>query len=466
MKTLIGFCLWASVMQFAVFAEAGPPKNVLLILTDDMSDALGCYGNKVVKSPNIDALAARGVRFNNANANYPSCNGSRSSLLSGVYPESAKTYFNTDNPRTYLGRDWVMLQEHFDNNGYFTARVGKVAHDTVTSEYRWDLEVEVGPATGTLPPVTNLASGGVGTWAWAATNQRDEETTDGRNARYVAQLLEQHQGEPFFIALGFRKPHTPWVVPQTHFNKYSVSAIKLPFELGEPADDRNDIPSHAVFRSADAPLDEWLRLGSDDERRRAILAAYASYSFVDAGVGIILNELTRLNLWENTVVVFASDHGYHFGEHGGLIAKETVFAESTRIPLIIVAPGKSVRSVASAPVELLDLYPTLAELCELPVPAENEGVSLVPYLDNPATAKTSGPAYSIVRKSAFGRSIRTGLYRYTEWSWGDTLTAAELYNLQADPGEFTNQISNSSYATVLTNLKLKLQEAKSRPLPR
>jgi iduronate 2-sulfatase len=452
-------CVLTSLTHFAISADAAPAKNVLLILADDMSDALGCYGSPTVKSPNIDALAARGVRFNNANANYPVCNASRTSMLSGVYPESARTYYNTDNPRAYLGPDWVMLQEHFDNHGYFTARVGKIAHDTFADEYRWDLDLNNAPVTTPTPASTTVAAGGVGLWTWSATNQLDENTPDGRNARYVAKLLEQHKDEPFFIAMGFRKPHTPWIAPKKYFDMYSPAAIRLPLEQGEPADDRSDIPTAALTTST-----AWAEFATDDQRRQAILAAYATYSFVDAGVGVLLDAMTRLDLWKNTVVVFASDNGFHFGEHGGLDGKNTLFAESTRIPLIIVAPEKSVRRVAYRPAELLDLYPTLVELCGLSIPAESEGVSLVPALDNPAANADTRPAYSVARKSAFGRSVRTSLYRYTEWGWSTTPTAAEFYDLKSDPVEFTNQIANPSYTATIASMKQRLTEAKNRPL--
>ncbi|WP_295583500.1 sulfatase [uncultured Lamprocystis sp.] len=453
-------CLLAAMAPFAASTQAAPAKNVLLILTDDMNDELGCYGSPVVKSPNIDALADRGVRFNNANANYPVCNASRTSMLSGVYPESSRVYYNTDNPRTYLGPDWVMLPEYFHNQGYYTARVGKIAHDTFVREFHWDLDRENGVLTKTPPPYTTVAKGGVGLLSWSATTQLDEHTQDGRNARYVALLLEQRKGqpEPFFIAMGFRKPHTPWTVPKKYFDMYSTAQIKVPHESGEPTNDRADIPSVALTNNP-----EWASVGTNDERRKAILAAYASHSFVDAGVGVLLDALTRLDLWKDTVVVFASDHGQHFGEHGGLVAKHTLFAETTRVPFIIVAPEKSVAQVADAPVELLDLYPTLAELCGLPIPDANEGVSLVPLLDNPAADVDNGPAYSVVRRSGGGRSIRNGLYRYTEWGWGKVPTAAELYDLQADPGEFTNQIGNSAYRSILTSLQQDLVLAKTRP---
>ena len=459
--------LFALVLsQTPVMAAPTQARNVLLIVADDMNDAVGAYGNNFVKTPNIDKLTRMGTRFTNAHANYPMSNPSRTSFLSGVYPESTQVFGNNVNPRSHLGDNWVMMNEHFDDYGYFTARAGKVSFVTFNSEYRWDVTE---PATNS-PGFKIAFQGGTGRWIWQALNNPDEDLNDGRNVRFIAQQVEKHKDEPFFIAMGFVRPHTPWIAPKKYFDLYPLSAIKLPRELGEPANDRDDIPAAAITNAT-----EWADLKTDDQRRQAIAAAYACHSFVDAGVGILMDTLTRLDLWKNTTVVFFSDHGYNYGEHGGTVAKGMLFEDTTRVPLVIVSPGKAVNKSSPHPVELIDLYPTLSELAGLPVPAGLEGLSLVPLLDNPVAAGWTRPTYTVVRRStlnspfeSFGRSVRSWRYRYTEWDplpWGGA-AATELYDLQDDPGEYTNQAGNPAYRNVLISMQRKLDAAKNRALLR
>jgi arylsulfatase A-like enzyme len=446
-----------AILAMPVFkAQAEPGNNVLLIMAHDVSTALGAYGNAAVPTPNLDRLASMGVRFQSAHTNYALCNPSRTSLLSGVYPESSKVYKNTTPPRKYLGSAWVMLQDHFRNNGYLTGRIGIVPHGTWDSQYRWDINVKSAPGTPP-PPYTVVDSGGVNELVWEATTEDDEDTWDRRNARYASRVIERLAARPFFIAVGFKQTHWPWKIPQRYFDMIEPSLIRLPLERGEPPNDRDDIPPRALTAFTD-----WSDLGSDENRRKLIRAVYASHAFFDSNVGVLLDTLTRLDLWKKTIVVLVADHGFHYGEHGGLTRKETLFSEATRVPLIIAAPGKAANQAARAPVDLVDLYPTLSALAGLPIRPENEGISLVPLLDNPASVGRR-PAYSVVGGSTrvAGRSIVTPRFRYTEWA--TTPPTGELYDQALDPGEYRNLFADPAYQGVVTRMKGFMAAARARP---
>jgi iduronate 2-sulfatase len=428
------------ITTILVYADAEPStqKNVLLICCDDLNDDLGCYGHPVVKSPHIDDLANRGIKFNNARSNYALCNPSRTSFLSGLYPETTHIYDNSTRSRKFIGKDHLMLEEYFHKSGYFTARCGKIAHSKYSSEFAWDIDLDKAPH---FKGADDGSDNENGDWSWQRLDCTDAETKDGAMADYICTLLkdwkngnnEQAAGKPFFIAAGFHKPHTPWNVPKQYFEQYEDdlknNRIKLPPELGEPQNDRDDIPPVAL-----TTFNDYLKR-TDDERREALRAYYASISFADAGVGKIIAQMDNLKLWKDTVVIFISDHGYHLGEHGGLAHKDTVFAESTRIPLIVVAPGIT-PDVCTKPISLVDLYPTLAELCGLQAPGEIQGLSFASLLSDPKNETLGRAAYSVIEHDLMGRSIETFHYRYTEW--GDGTNIGELYDLETDPGEFTN----------------------------
>jgi len=292
-------------------------------------------------------------------------------------------------------------------------------------------------------------------WIWKATDETDEETQDGGIARYMSKQLEEHKDKPFFFAVGFRKPHTPWIAPKKYFDLYPPEKIILPHERGEPADDRKDIPEAAFNDFQD------YQTISDQERKQAIAGYYACISSMDAALGVLLDTADRLKLWDNTVIVFMSDHGYHLGEHGGTARKETLFNECTHIPFLMSIPGGTKGAVCSAPIELVDLYPTFAEVCGLPRPEGVQGVSFAQLLKNPEAPWTRLP-YSVVDRSkkGFGRSIVTPQYRYTEW---DNAEKAEFYDLQKDPHEYNNLAKDPSVSKDLEEAKKLLHEAQQRP---
>jgi uncharacterized sulfatase len=455
--------LAAAVLQAA--AAAAPAKlNVLHIVADDLNNDLGCCGHAIVKSPNIDRLAARGVRFDRAYCNYPVCNPSRTSFLSGKRPDTTGVVDNFVPTRTHLP-DTVMLPQLFRQQGWRSEKVGKLYHtgDAFEDPPSWDLDIrETKEAKN--PPKEQLAfiSKGGGVVLHAA----DADTWDGKVARKAVELIEAavRDGKPFYIAAGFRRPHTPYISPQKYFDLYAPE--KMP-PLNEPAAHLAGLPPIALTYPVGKPA------LPESKRADVMCAYYASISFMDAQVGVLLDAMDRLKLWDNTVVVFQSDHGYHLGEHGGLWHKLTLFEECTRVPLIIAAPGRQ-PAVSSRLVELVDLYPTLAELCGLKPPADLEGVSAVPLLDDPQRAWKQA-VFTVVARSKegrngenphldasyMGRSVRTAEWRYTAWPDG----RAELYNLTRDPHEYSNLVDDAASAEQLAKMKKLLAEGPQRGVP-
>jgi uncharacterized sulfatase len=361
---------------------------------------------------------------------------------------------NNTPPRTTLGRDVLFLPEYFRRLGYFTARVGKIAHGRYEDAVRWDVSESAtrgkadkadrnrpAAAAPGAPPTGGLKI------TWKATDRKDEEEPDGHTARRVAELLEKHKDGPFFIAAGFHKPHLPFVAPRKYFDLYPPDKISLP---REPADVRKGVPPVAFTHTAG---DEKM---TDKEKRQAIAAYYACVSFTDAQVGVLLDTLDRLKLWDNTVVVLLSDHGFHLGEHGGLWRKMCLFEEAARVPLIVAAPGKK-PAVSPRLAELLDVYPTLTDLCGLPPPRGVEGTSLRPLLDDPTRAWKRAVAYTIVgrKKGLIGRTVRSERYRYTEWG---SAREAELYDHDQDPHEFVNLARDPQHAGTVAQMRRLLVE--------
>jgi iduronate 2-sulfatase len=444
-------------------SRAGKKPNVLLIVLDDLTVHLGCYGYPV-KTPNIDRLASLGRRFDRAYAQVAMCSPSRMSFMTGWRPERLNLWNNSTNPWDHA-KGAVPLQEHFHAHGYYTARVGKIYHGKWNERSTWDLsESDIAPASPAPPATAEEARANAGFEAdgdaegdisrfWLATDNKDEDEPDGRRARRVATLLQEQRSQPFFVAVGFAKPHLRWVAPRKYFDMYSPDRIEAP---PTPPGDADDIPAIAI---ANGPID-WPGLflsgkqGDFDEaaRRRALAAQYACVSFVDAQVGVVLDALDRSKLWDDTIVVLLGDHGYHLGEHG-LWRKDTLFEEAARAPLIVVSPGDRKRGTATRSLaELLDLYPTLTDLAGLPRPAGLQGQSLVPLIDEPAGTGRDRKAVFTFRLAAaprLGRSVRTDKYRFTEWPDG----SRELYDLGADPGEGRNVVAEPLHAAAAADLK-------------
>jgi uncharacterized sulfatase len=437
--------LLAPFSQVALSQAANHRKpNVLFISIDDLNNDLGCYGHPVVKSPNIDRLAARGVRFDRAYTQYPLCNPSRASLLSGRSPETTRIFELQTAPRKAMP-DAVFLPQLFRQHGYFTARYGKVYHDGRDDQLSWDVssdppfgdeqEREADRRRFSKPAGTRTAD-------WMPLDTPDEQMRDGYTARAIARLMEEQTqaGKPFFLAAGFHKPHLPWGTPKKYFTMYAPERL-TPL----PDEPMKNIPPIALLTDiGTAP--------QPSSRSAAMAAYYATISFMDAQVGVLLAVMDRLRLWENTIVVLFSDHGFHLGDHGGLWAKLTLFEQSARVPLIIAAPRHhSAGQVSPRTVELLDVYPTLVNLCGLPRPAGLEGHSLVPLLRKPRTAWDRPARTMVFRQGMEGHTVRTERWRYTEWENGKQGT--ELYDHQTDPHEFNNLAHDPRHTKRLAEMR-------------
>ncbi len=473
---LIALVLLTATVVESVSAADEPRPNVLFIASDDLNNDLGCYGHDLVKSPNIDRLAKRGVRFERAYCQYPVCNPSRSSFMTGLYPDQTGVLTNGGNFRKKVP-DVVTMPQLFQQQGYFVARVGKIYHYGVPQQIGTDGADDPASWHKVVNPrgidrevhdrIHTLQEGQFGgTLSWLSLESKDAQHTDGIGATEAIKLLEENHpqktGKPFFLAVGFYRPHTPFVAPQHYFELYPREKI---VPVLERDGDRDDIPLAAL---ADRPKQRELTVA---QRKEIIQAYYASISLMDAQVGRLLDALDRLELAKNTIVVFVSDHGYHLGHHG-LWQKGDLFEGSARVPLIIAEPaaknaGKATRTIT----ELVDLYPTLAELCGLRKPDHLRGQSLVPVLNNVehfgrGTALTEawsrgGALHKEIRgKQILGYSIRTPRFRYTVWGDGDF--GSELYDYESDPGEYTNLAGNPQHAGTVATLKHAMAIARER----
>ncbi|MBA3313570.1 MAG: sulfatase [Planctomycetaceae bacterium] len=449
-----------AVSIVATFACVGPAAdvrrpNVLFIAVDDMNCDLGCYGHDLVKSPNIDRLAKRGVVFERAYTQYPLCSPSRSSLLTGKRPDAIaiydlKTHFRDTTPGL------VTLPQLFRQNGYFVARAGKIYHygnpgqigtNGLDDAESWDEVVNPAGRDKTEEHlITNFTpKRGLGSsLSIMASEGMDEEQTDGLVASAVISMMEEHQNEPFFLAAGFYRPHCPYVAPKGYFDLYPLENISMP--PVSQADIAN-VPPPALESTKPWP---WFGV-SEDEARRSKQAYYAAISFVDAQVGRLLDSLERLKLAENTVVVFWSDHGYFLGEKG-LWKKTSCFERVARAPMIMAGPGVADGGICRSPVEFLDIYPTVADLCGLNASERLDGVSLKPLLSNPQ-AEWDRPAYTQQHRGNLrGYSVRTARWRYTEWG-EDGKAGVELYDHEADPDENVNLADDERRAGRVAELK-------------
>lgn len=471
----------------AVVSAAENRKNVLLIVSDDLNNGLGCYGDPLVRTPNLDRLAARSVRFQRAYCAFPLCGPSRNSMLTGLYPNSTGILANSQIFRQTIP-ERQSLPQMFRQQGYFAGRIGKMYHYNVPNSIGTDghddsasWELELNPAgvdrLEEHPQITSLVPNQFGgTLSWYASPMSDEHHTDAKlaaEAEWVLERCSNREKRPFFLAVGFFRPHTPYVAPKVPwFDMYSEQS--MPIVTGVEAD-LQDLPAAALGSQKKEQ-----QAMSDVQKRQARQAYYASISFMDAQVGRLLDALERLGLAENTVIVFTSDHGYHLGEHG-LWQKMSLFEESSRVPLLIAAPGCERGQVCEAPVSHVDLFPTLAALCGLQAPAGLQGQSLVPMLQDvreqgrgwALTQVTRGNAGGASGKGRsggesgdgrfFGYSLRTPQWRYTEWAEGRE--GRELYDHSADSRELTNLASRPEYSGTVAELSGVLAEAVKTTFP-
>jgi iduronate 2-sulfatase len=459
--------------------SAADKMNVLFIVSDDLTNnTLGCYGSALGKSPNIDKLAAKGVRFDRAYCQFPLCNPSRASFLTGLRPDQLKVYENATQLRKTVP-DAQTMPQTFRKGGYFVARVGKLYHYGVPAQIgtdglddppSWEKTVnprgfdkddEDADRIFTLNPMGKGSGRFGGTLSWLASAGSDEQQTDGKIAREVGTLLEANKDRPFFLACGFFRPHTPYVAPKKYFDMFPLEKFDLPkVPVGHVA--AGPAPAFGSAKKEQEKL-------TDDLRRQALQAYYASTTFMDAQVGHVLDTLEKLKLADKTIVVFISDHGYHLGEHG-LWQKMSLFENSARVPFIVYDPRSKANGKASKRVvELVDLHPTLAELCGLESPKVLTGKSVKPLLDDP-NATWDKPAITQVSRGTptatgevrpkaqpwfMGYSVRTERYRYTQWE--DGKKGSQLFDYETDPNELTNLANDPKHAETVKELQSKLK---------
>ena len=484
MRNLLSLlCLLATCWLPPTLTAADKQPNVLFLISDDLNNMLGCYGDPKARTPNIDRLAARGVRFDRSYCTFPLCGPSRNSMLTGLYPNSTGILTNSQIFRQSIPSQHSLSQV-FRLSGYFAARIGKLYHYNVPNSIgtnghddpgSWELELNPAGVDRLEhhPDIFTLTPGQFGgTLSWFASPKSDQYHTDGlmaEDAQWVLERCAKRKDRPFFLAVGFFRPHTPYVAPKDpYFGWYPEKDMRVVANVKE---DQADIPP-AGLGSYKKEQDKL----TDDLRRQSLQAYYASISFMDAQVGRVVDSLDQLGLADNTIIVFTSDHGYHTGEHG-LWQKMSLFEESARVPMLIVAPGVTAKGgVAKSPVSHIDLFPTLTELCGLKAPSNIQGQSLVPMLKDPSltgrgwaiTQVTRGGAGAAQNSKAndkrfFGYSLRTARWRYTEWD--DGKQGRELYDHDADPFEQTNLASKVEHAKTVDELSKQVRSAAKSTFP-
>lgn len=455
----------------SLFAQA---RNVLFIAVDDLRVELGCYGDTQALSPNIDRLASRGTRFTRAYCQQAVCNPSRASMLTGLRPETLgiwdlPTHFRQQRP------DVVTLPQLFKQNGYHTQCIGKIFHNWRQDDYRGDAASWSVPevmhynshgedkpqVTGKLPPDKS------GVPRTEMRDVPDDAYFDGRIAGLAEEALKGigQRGTPFFLAVGFWKPHAPFNAPKKYWDMYDRDRIEMPANPQPPT----DVPPIALHDSRE--ILRGFKSNPDgkptEAEVRTLRHGYlAAISYMDAQVGRVLTALRQNGLENNTIVVFWSDHGFHLGEHG-LWAKTSNFELDARVPLIVCTPEHPGGQVCESVVELLDIYPSLADLCGLTPPNNLEGLSINGLLDDPTQSIKPAdytwhprPAYPSngTDPDVMGNSVRTQRYRYTQWRdyQSNELLAEELYDHNTDTNETVNLAGNPAWSEAKAKLRLQL----------
>jgi iduronate 2-sulfatase len=454
------------ISSFAILVSsfAAPPRNVLFIISDDLtSTALGCYGNKVCQTPNIDRLAARGMRFTRAYCQGTYCGPSRASFMSGYYPHATgvQGYIS---PRAAIG-DRATWAQHFKSAGYYSARVSKIFHmgvpggiekggdeadDPASWTERFNSQGPEWQAPGIGETLEKNADGkkpvmGGNTFVIVAADGDDMIHSDGKTSARAVELIAKHAQEPFFLAVGFVRPHVPFVAPKKYFDLYPWEQMTLPEKV---PGDWDDIPKPGINYKTSVNMQMDIM-----RQKKAVAGYYAAVAFMDAQVGKVLDALEKSGQSDNTIIIFTSDHGYHLGEHD-FWAKVSLHDESARVPLIISVPGKK-PGVSDSLVELLDLYPTTAKLCGLEVPARLQGKDISPILDDPK-AKVHDTVFSVAgtSKGLMLRDDRWVFIQYTE----DASKGIELFDMQNDPRQLTNLAESLDHVSRVKEWKTKITE--------
>ena len=424
MKT--GAAIFTTGLLPRLSAKANGKFNVILMIIDDLRPMLGCYGINEMHTPNIDNFSRRGTLFNHAYCQYPLCNPSRASILTGLRPETTGVDNNYKDYMNTVPNASDMFQ-HFMNHGYNTHSIGKVKH---------------------------YSGGFAGGPSWLELNVSDDVLSDGKIAKQSKELLSKIKDQQFFLIVGFDKPHVPFYAPKKYYDIYYPNPFNLPptssYPINSPSKAHANLnPFKQAFTdisSEEGPI--------SDEKTLELIRAYAACtSYMDAQLGCLLQHIVDTKLVENTVIVLCGDHGFHLGEHGTW-RKGTLYEIAVRVPLIISVPGQQPCQTNSL-VELVDIFPTLCDICDIPLPSELEGVSLKSVIDDPTTSVKNAAFSNLSRSGAKSVSMRTTRYRYTEWGRSGKF-GRELYDYHTDPHETVNIVDLPENADIVEELSQRL----------
>jgi arylsulfatase A-like enzyme len=474
MRSVLSLSVAALFLSAAAARAADAPAkpNVLFVAVDDLRPALGCAGDPHAKTPAVDALAARGTVFTRAYCQQAVCSPSRSSLLTGRRPDSTKVYDLVTHFRKALP-DVVTLPQHFKSNGYYAHGVGKIYHGGYDDPPSWSVPWEGTKGKGFGPDGLKLlddlkakakAAGDdvsrVRGLPVEAPDVPDGDLNDGWTANRAIEILKVRKGqkEPFFLAVGFLKPHLPFVAPKKYWDLYDPAKLPAAGPAAPPKDAPAFAPQfggelrayHGIPKSGPVP---------DETARKLVHGYYAATSYMDAQLGRVLAALKENGFADNTVVILWGDHGWHLGDHG-MWCKHTNYEKATRAALVMSRPGqKATGKPSAALVEFVDIYPTLAEVCGLPKPDGVEGYSFAPLLDDPAKPWKAAAFSQYPRGGGkdkdvgplMGYAVKTDRYRYVEWRkrGGTEVVARELYDHTADPGEDRNVAADPANKAVV-----------------
>ncbi len=442
-----------------VAASSAKQFNVLFIAIDDLRPEIGCYGNDEVKTPNMDRLAGKGVKFNRAYCQYPVCNPSRSSFLMGKRPDELGIVSNKISVRKKWP-DLVSLPQLFRESGYYTAGLGKLYHvglddDQEQTLFRDDVSFDHQyKAHGNEPKIgrsgegRKLGDGSIGWAQWLAAEGGDDAQKDGMLANEAVRVLEENHDKPFFLSVGFHKPHDPFFAPKDYFDLYPLDKVKL----------NNDPEDHSPRLEFSVP-GSYDRFKSFNEQdcREFKRAYHACTTFVDAQVGKVFAAMDRLDLWDNTIVILLGDHGYHLGEHGWW-NKVTVYELGANAPFMMWVPGaRSMGNETDSVVEFLDIYPTLVDLCGLKARHKLSGKSLRPVLVNPSKPWKNAAYTQVTRGKTMGYSVVNDRWRFIQWG-ADGKGGYELYDQHKDTKNYYNLAENPEYKTVRKQMEKLLEK--------
>lgn len=453
---LFSFLLLSYLLSPAQSAEKKP--NIILFSIDDLNDWTGCLGgHPQAKTPNIDRLAAKGTLFANAHCQSPVCNPSRASLMTGRHPHTSGVYFlGPDLKEAPALQDLDTLPERFAKHGYDTLAAGKLFH---TGDKRFFQEY--GGSMGGFGPRPKKKISqphGHPLWDWGAFPERDEDMPDHKIAHWAIEKLKampEDLEKPFFMGVGFYRPHVPMYAPKKWFDLFPLDEIQLP-EV--KANDREDLSEYAIALTNEnhvSPEHSWVK--SAGQWEHAVQSYLASVAFADHCLGLVLDAVEASPHKDNTILVLFSDHGFHLGEKQRW-AKRTIWEDGDRVPLIVAAPGFEEGQRSNKPAQLLDIFPTLLDLTGLPKDETQEGNSLVPLLKNP------GAEWPHVSLSSFGKgnyAVRSEHYRYIRYLDG----SEEFYDHREDPNEWTNLAGREDLAEVIDNHRKHLPTEEAEVLP-